>query len=191
MSSTALVSIGLAIGLISFIAGALAIHVVVRKKLLDAEARYQTLRRDFEVISAVNVRLMGRTIGGDRAPAPMQEDVSDRFFDLYDDAKRCLHRALDQHNALAARPLVISRDGGNLLSVLSDIPKGRFSDDAGEDAGVRDWVRRVLELDALRRGAGVPPSVDHVVALERERALWSVLSKPRVWAPPARGAHSA
>jgi hypothetical protein len=190
--SAAIVFVGLVIAFISFVAGALAVRLTTRKALIETEARYQALRRDFEVISAVNVRLMGRTVGGDRASATAtQEIASERFFDLYDDAKRCLHRALDQHNALAPRPIVISRDGSNLLSVLSEIPEGRFSDDAGEDAGVRSWLRRVFELDAQRRTEGAPPNADDVAALEREREIWSVLSKPRVWEPPARGAHSA
>jgi hypothetical protein len=128
-------------------------------------------------VSAVNVRLMSR---GTVAPAASNDaSADDRFFELYDDAKRCLHRTLDQHNATAIRPLVISRDGANLLQVLSDLPEQSFSEDNGEDAGVRAWLRRVFELEMQRRGKREGARADAVTALERERELWSTPLKKR------------
>lgn len=152
-------SLGLGIGISS-----------ARRRLGQAEDRYQALQRDYQIISAVNVRLMNRS-------APMQATsddslASERFFNLYDDAKRCLHRALDRHNATAPRPLVISRDGGNLLQVLAGLPEQCFSEDVGEDAGVRAWLRRVFELDLERRAKRDAWCADALLALERERDLW-------------------
>ena len=138
-----------------------------RKRFKDADDRYEALKRDFEIVSAVNVRLMGHAASA--PPAANDEDADDRFFDLYDDAKRCLHRTLDQHNATAPRPLVISRDGGNLLQVLSDLPERSFSEDNGEDAGVRAWLRRVFELEMQRRAKREGAQPEALIALERER----------------------
>lgn len=141
-----------------------------RLRLREADVRYETLKRDFEMVSAVNVRLMARAA---TSPAPSNDEAQgQRFFDLYDDAKRCLHRALDQHNATAPRPLVISRDGGNMLQVLSDLPECSFSEDRGEDAGVRAWLWRVLELEKQRRSKRGDPQPETLTALERERELW-------------------
>ncbi len=170
LSLIAIVLGGLGAGFAGLFIGFLAGAAWTRKRIDEADARYEALKRDFEIISAVNVRLMGRTAA---APgASNDQSADDRFFDLYDDAKRCLHRALDQHNATASRPLVISRDGGNLLHVLSGLPEFSFSADNGEDAGVRAWLRRVFELDVQRRASRGEPQADAVLALERERELW-------------------
>jgi hypothetical protein len=63
-----------------------------RRALGEAEARYAILRRDFELISAANVQLLGRH--GAQASSAAGAQERQRFFDLYDEAKRCLHRAL-------------------------------------------------------------------------------------------------
>jgi hypothetical protein len=176
VSVVALVLAGLGVvlaGVLGFFLGEFA----ARRKLKDADDRYDALKRDFEIVSAVNVRLMGRAVVA--APVSDDADANDRFFDLYDDAKRCLHRALDQHNATAPRPLVISRDGSNLLQVLSDLPERSFSDDNGEDAGVRAWLRRVFELEQQRRDKRGGARADTVIALERERELWREPLKKR------------
>jgi hypothetical protein len=164
-------------GFVALILGYLIGTFSTRKRLREADERYETLKRNFEIVSAVNVSLMARVT---TAVAPSNdESADDRFFDLYDDAKRCLHRALDQHNALAPLPLVISRDGANVLQVLSNLPDGAFSEDSGEDAGVRAWVRRVIELDLQRKATRDGPRADDVVALERERELWRAPLKKR------------
>jgi len=170
LSASGLVLVGLLVG---FLLG----EFVARKKLSDADSRYDALKRDFEMVSAVNVRLMGRA--GAASPVPSEENADDRFFELYDDAKRCLHRTLDQHNATAPRPLVISRDGSNLLQVLNDLPERSFSVDNGEDAGVRAWLRRVFELEMQRRGKRAGARAETVLALERERELWREPLKKR------------
>jgi hypothetical protein len=60
-------------------------------------------------------------------------------------------------DATALRPLVISRDGSNLLQgFLSDLPEQSVSAGGGEGAGVRAWLRRVFELNIERRVAGRP-----------------------------------
>ena len=168
LAASVLAGVGLALAglLIGFFLGQFA----ARRRLKEAEARYDALKRDFEMVSAVNVRLMDRA-----SPTPAasnDETANDRFFDLYDDAKRCLHRTLDQHNATAPRPLVISRDGSNLLQVLNDLPERSFSEDNGEDAGVRGWLRRVFEFEMQRRGKRESARPEAVIALERERELW-------------------
>jgi hypothetical protein len=166
-----------ALGIVGALIGFFVGGIVVRRRLAEAAERYETLKRDFEAISAVNVRLMGRTR---KAPAASNsQSANDRFLELYDDAKRCLHRTLDQHNATAPRPLVISRDGGNLLQVLSDLPEQSFSEDRGEDAGVRAWLKRVFELDIKRRASRSITQPDAVTALERERELWREPLKKR------------
>jgi hypothetical protein len=167
---------GAGLGLAGLVLGYVAGWFASGKRLKDAEGRYETLKRDFDTVSAVNVRLLDRNA----APATASNDDSaDRFFELYDDAKRCLHRALDQHIATSPRPLVITRDGANFLQVLSDLPEGAFSDDRGEDAGVRAWVRRVFELDVQRRTRREGARRDAVLALERERELWRAPLKKR------------
>ncbi len=167
---------GVGLALAGLLMGSFVGEFTARKRLKDADNRYEALKRDFEIVTAVNVRLMGRTTA---APESNDESAHDRFFDLYDDAKRCLHRTLDQHNATAPRPLVISRDGGNLLRVLSDLPERSFSDDNGEDAGVRAWLRRVFELEMQRRGKRDGARAEAVIALERERELWRAPLKKR------------
>jgi hypothetical protein len=168
---------GLGLALAGLLIGFFLGEFAARKRLEDADKRYEALKRDFEIVSAVNVRLMGHAAAA--PPASNDENADDRFFDLYDDAKRCLHRTLDQHNATAPRPLVISRDGGNLLQVLSDLPARSFSDDNGEDAGVRAWLRRVFELEMQRRGKREGARAEAVSALERERELWRAPLKKR------------
>jgi hypothetical protein len=177
VSLIAMVLAGVGLALASLFIGFLVGEFAARKRLKDADLRYQALKRDFEIVSAVNVRLMGRATAA--PPALNDESDDDRFFDLYDDAKRCLHRTLDQHNATAPRPLVISRDGSNLLQVLSDLPERSFSDDNGEDAGVRAWLRRVFEFEVQRRGKGNGARAEAVIALERERELWRAPLKKR------------
>jgi hypothetical protein len=170
VSLTATVLAGAGFGLVGLLIGFFAGEHVSRRSLREADDRYEALKRDFAVVSAVNLRLMERA-----TPVPsasINQPADDRFFDLYDDAKRCLHRALDRHNATAPRPLVISRDGGNLLQVLSDLPAQSFSADRGEDAGVRAWLRRVFELDIERRAQRTGSRAEAVFALERERELW-------------------
>lgn len=176
VSLTAIILASIGVAFAGLMLGFFMGEFAARKRLKDAESRYEALKRDFEIVSAVNVRLMGRAT----APAASNDgSADDRFFELYDDAKRCLHRALDQHNATAPRPLVISRDGGNLLQVLSDLPERSFSDDNGEDAGVRAWLRRVFELEVQRRGRRDAPRAEAVSALERERELWSAPLRKR------------
>jgi hypothetical protein len=147
-----------------------------RRRIEETDRRYDVLKRDFEIVTAVNLRLMDRAIAAPAAPA---DDGDERFFELYDDAKRCLHRALDAHNATAVKPLVISRDGANVLQVLSDLPENTFSESDGEDAGVRAWLRRVFELEIKRRGQRDVSRGEAVSALERERELWRAPLKKR------------
>ncbi len=177
MSLTAIVLASIGVAFAGLLLGFLAGEFAARKRLKDADIRYETLKRDFEMVSAVNVRLMRSAAAA--SPVLNEESADDRFFELYDDAKRCLHRTLDQHNATAPRPLVISRDGSNLLQVLSDLPERSFSDDNGEDAGVRAWLRRVFELEMQRRAKREGARGDAVSALERERELWSAPLKKR------------
>jgi hypothetical protein len=177
VSLTALVLAAVGLALAGLLVGFFVGEFAMRRRLKEADDRYAALKRDFEIVSAVNVRLMARPTP---LPAPSGDDTHDqRFFDLYDEAKRCLHRALDQHNATAERPLVISRDGGNLLQVLSDLPEGSFSQDTGEDAGVRAWLRRVFELEIQRRGKRGGARAEALAALERERDLWRAPLKKR------------
>src|SRR5690349_20513976 len=117
VSLTAMVLASVGVGLVALLLGYFAGEFSARRRLKEADQRYETLKRDFEIVSAVNVRLMGKATASP-APASNDDAHNQRFFDLYDDAKRCLHRALDQHNATAPRPIVISRDGSNLLQVL-------------------------------------------------------------------------
>lgn len=159
-----------AVGICCLGVGFLATEFISRRRLREAVERYEALRRDFEIVSAVNIRLLN--LSGAPSPASNDEAIEERFFALYDEAKRCLHRALDQHNATAVCPLVISRDGSNLLRVLGDLPRGSFSDDSGEDAGVRAWLRRVFELEAERRANREGSRPEALLALERERELW-------------------
>lgn len=170
MALAALVFTGIGASLLGLMIGFFAAEFASRRRMRDADARYEALKRDFDVVSAVNIRLMGRAT---TAPSASNDQTADdRFFELYDDAKRCLHRALDQHNATAPRPLVISRDGANLLQVLSDLPEGSFSEEIGEDAGVRAWLKRVFEMDLRRRATREYSRTEAVLALERERELW-------------------
>lgn len=146
-----------------------------RARLREAEANYEALKRDFDTISAVNLQLL-------RHHAPTSADSGDenmlhRFLELYDDAKRCLHRTLDRHNATAPKPIVISRDGSNILEALHELPECSFSETLGEDAGVRSWLHRVFELDLERRKSRIAPRAEDVLALEGERALWGAALK--------------
>lgn len=175
MSPIALIA-GLALGVLAFCVGMMLGKRTGQREQAQTRASYDALKRDFAVVSAVNVELLTRAVAGDASHPG--EDALDRFMDLYDGAKRCLHRALDRHNATAPRPLVITRDGANLLQVLADLPERGFSHDIGEDAGVRSWLKRVFEADAQRRVSGAPPSAEAVMALERERGLWSALAAP-------------
>jgi hypothetical protein len=177
VSLTAMVFASLGIALAGLLMGFFSGEFAARKRLKDADDRYEELKRNFEIVSAVNVRLMGKAASAQ--PPSNDGSAEDRFFDLYDDAKRCLHRTLDQHNATAPRPLVISRDGGNMLQVLSDLPERSFSDDNGEDAGVRAWLRRVFELEIQRRAKREDARPEALIALERERELWRVPLKKR------------
>jgi hypothetical protein len=180
VSATALVFAALVIGLLSFGAGAYFGGGSFRRRLREADARYEALRRDFETVSAVNLQFLRRPgPAAVRREDAADEDTSQRFLDLYDEAKRCLHRALDRHNATAPRPIVINRDGANILQALTDLPPLSFSDDARKDVGLRSWLYRVLELDLERRKLRQPPGADDVVALERERELWSATLKQR------------
>lgn len=175
MSVIALVLAGLAIGVLGFFAGVFFGGLASRKRLSDGEAHYEALKRDFDTISAVNLQLLRRNTP--KAPDQGDENTMQRFMDLYDDAKRCLHRTLDRHNATAPRPIVIARDGGNILDALNELPECSFSATLGEDAGVRSWLHRVFELDLDRRKARRAPRQDDVLALEGERALWGAALK--------------
>jgi hypothetical protein len=171
----------MAIGLIGLAIGYLAGALAAGRRIKDTESRYNALTHDFEVVSAVNVRLMERVNPASAAAGDKSGDEpsDERFFELYDDAKRCLHRTLDAYNATAPRPLVISRDGRNLLQVLSALPERSFSEDIGEDAGVRAWLRRVFEMEIKRRATRGASRGEAVLALERERELWRAPLKKR------------
>lgn len=173
----ALVSAAAAASLLSFLLGVFCGQVSSRRRLKEAARRYDALRQDFDAVSAINVRLLrgAKPNGADRN----DEKAEQQFLDLYDEAKRRLHHALDVHNATAQRPIVIAKNGGNLVQVLREVPEFSFSDDAGEDSGVRAWLTQVFEMDAERRSAGKPPHPSAVLVLERERLLWDPLLKPR------------
>jgi len=173
--SAALIIGGLAIGLLGFFAGAYFGGAAGRRRAREADGHYETLKRDFETVSAVNLQLLRRQQA--KAPAVPAGDALQHFLDLYDEAKRCLHRALDRHNATAPRPIVITRDGANVLQALTDLPPLSFSEDPRKDAGVRSWLYRVLELDLERRRLRQAPAADDVIALVRERELWSTALK--------------
>lgn len=177
VSEIALIFSALGIAVVSLLTGFFIGALPLRRRLQHAEDRHDALQAEFEIVSAINARLTGRT----PATLAVSNDpvAEERFFELYDAAKHCLHRTLDQHNSTAPRPLVISRDGGNLLQVLSDLPERSFSDDRGEDAGVRAWLRRVFELDIERRATRAGPQTSEVLALEREREIWRAPLKKR------------
>lgn len=175
MSAILLVLAGLVVAALSFFVGTYAGGVSARKRLREALSRHEALKRDFETVSAVNLQLLRRH--APRANDTDGEDAVQRFLVLYDDAKRCLHRTLDRHNATAPRPIVISRDGGNILEVLEELPERSFSTERGEDAGVRSWLRRVFEQDLERRRSRAAPHADNVLALEGERGIWGAALK--------------
>lgn len=158
---------------LSFGAGILLGERLARRRLREAEDRYQTLKRDYDAVTTLNLRLMRKET---QTSAPPSEDALARFLELYDAAKRVLHRALDQHNASAPKPIVISRDGANLLRVLDDLPVGRIEADDRQEAGVRSWLRRVFELERVRRVSGDAPDGDAILTLEAERTLWRRLN---------------
>jgi hypothetical protein len=140
-----------------------------RRSLTEVRKHYETLQRDFERISAANVQLMG----------PKRSNVSvgganerERFLELFDEAKRCLHRALDRHNARADKPIVIRRDGSNFLEALHELPEGSFGAQP-EDGGLRGWLSQVFELDAWRRAAHAEPDIAALTALEEARKVWA------------------
>jgi hypothetical protein len=148
---------------------------------VDAVRRqYDTLQRDFERISSANIRLLTRKVwahhgcpvGGADERAFGGPEERERFLDLYDEAKRCLHRALDRHNARAERPIVIRRDGSNFIEALHELPEGSFGDGA-DDGGLREWIGQVFKLDAWRRGARAEPSPGALAAIEQERHVWA------------------
>lgn len=175
MSPTALAFAGLVIGLMSFGAGALLGGMSSRRRCKSVEARYEALKRDFDTVSAVNLQLLRRQVP--QPAAAEDKSTLQRFFDLYDEAKRCLHRALDRHNATAPRPIVIGRDGANILQALTELPPFSFSADERKDVGLRSWLYRVLELDIERRKLRRSPDAEEVIALERERELWGAVIK--------------
>lgn len=158
---------------VSFGAGILFGERLARGRLREADSRYQTLKRDYDAVTTLNLRLMSKET---QRSEPQSEDALARFFELYDTAKRVLHRALDQHNASAPRPIVISRDGANLLRALDDLPAGRIEADDREEAGVRSWLRRVFELERTRRVSGDAPDSDAILTLEAERVVWRRLN---------------
>ncbi|HYD87583.1 MAG TPA: hypothetical protein VEA80_08925 [Vitreimonas sp.] len=176
MSALALGFAGLAIGLLGFFVGVLFEGASCRRRLKEADARLEALRRDFDTVSTVNLQLLHKP-SAKPAAAPVEEGALHRFLDLYDEAKRCLHRALDRHNAKAPRPIVINRDGANILQALTELPPLSFCEDSRKDAGLRSWLYRVLELDVERRKLRQPPGADKVSALECERELWGAVIK--------------
>jgi len=175
VSPTALAVAGLVIGLLCFGTGAVLGGMSARRRRKEAEARYEALKRDFDTISAVNVQLLRRQAA--KAAPPADTNTLQRFLDLYDEAKRCLHRALDRHNATAPNPIVVARDGANILQALTDLPPFSFSEDSRKDVGLRSWLYRVLELDIERRKLRQPPGADEVFGLEREREVWGGVIK--------------
>lgn len=151
MSPTALALAGLAAGVLAFCAGLYIGILWARGRRREMQARYEALKRDFDSISAANIRMLHR-----HAPNVVSltdKSMLQRFLDIYDEAKRCLHRALDRHNAQASVPVVISKDGANILQALTDLPPLSFSEDERKDAGLRSWLYRVLELEMERRMA--------------------------------------
>lgn len=97
---------------------------------------------------------------------PPEPSARERFFELYDDAKRCLHRALDRHNVNALRPVVIKRDGSNFLDAIDALPLQSFGDDPDEGLRLKQWIRGVFEVAAWRQGAGAEPSERTLAELE-------------------------
>lgn len=176
MSPAALIFAGVALAMTCFLAGFFFAAMPLRRRLREADARFDTLKGDFEAVSAVNLHFLK---GGAPAAAQREDDTVQRFLDLYDDAKRCLHRALDRHNALAPKPIVIARDGGNILQALADLPPLTFSTDARKETGLRSWLFRVLELEIERRKLRQAPAPDEVAALETELQVWSAMIKQR------------
>jgi hypothetical protein len=138
-----------------------------RRSLAEVRQHYEALQRDFERVSSANIKLLGRNAGGRSIGG---EEERQRFFDLYDEAKRCLHRALDRYNARAPRPIVILRDGSNFLETLSELPEGSFGARHDDDA-LRTWVRQVFEIDAWRRAAHAEPSEKTLIVLENGREV--------------------
>lgn len=176
MTPTTIGLMGLAFALLGLAAGFFLGGLSARKRLRDERMRYEALKNDFDTVSAVNMELLRRQAM--KVPPPLEDkNTSQRFLDLYDEAKRCLHRALDRHNATAPRPIVISRDGANILQALTELPPLTFSDDARKDAGLRSWLYRVIEMDIERRKLRRPPAGDEVTALESERELWGAVIK--------------
>ena len=175
MSPIVLVLAGFAVAALSFFLGSYAGGLSARRRLNEAASQYEALKRDFETISAVNLQLLRAHVPS--ATSDDGEDALQRFLVLYDDAKRCLHRTLDRHNATAPRPIVITRDGANILEALDQLPERSFSTERGEDAGVRSWLRRVFEQDLERRRFRAAPQPDRVLALEGERAIWAATLK--------------
>jgi hypothetical protein len=178
VSPAALVVSAIAIAVLGLIAGYVFGSLSRGKRVREVEESYAALKRDFEAVSAVNMQLLRRQTSK-LAPGADDRNTLQRFLDLYDEAKRCLHRALDRHNATAPRPIVITRDGANILQALTELPALAFSEDARKDAGLRSWLYRVLELDIERRKLRRAPSAEAVAALERERELWGVVIKQR------------
>jgi|GEM_PF-2963485 len=162
-----------ALAAVCFLAGVFIGGASHRRALREALERQQALKRDFETVSAVNARLLMRD--GPQSKTVFDDEAFERFMLLYDDAKRRLHRALDRHNATAPRPIVIARDGANLVQVVEEVPRGGFSEDIDQDAGIRLWMRHVFEADALRRTARQAPDHVNVIALETERASFEAL----------------
>jgi hypothetical protein len=175
VSPTALAFAGVVVGLFCFGAGFFLGGMSSRRRCKEAEARYEALKRDFDTVSAVNLQLLRRQ--SDEPARSNDKNALQRFLDLYDEAKRCLHRALDRYNATASRPIVISRNGANILQALTDLPPLSFSADARKDAGLRSWLYRVLEMDIERVQLRQAPSTDEVNLLERERELWGAVIK--------------
>jgi hypothetical protein len=165
------------VGLAAFFIGWLLGNRYGQKEVREAEARHEKLKRNFDMISAANLQLLRRHLPA--AADQRDENPLQRFLEHYDEAKHRLHRALDRHNATAMRPVVISRDGGNILDALDALPELSFDLSAGEDAGLRSWVRRVIALDLQRRANRDVLRLEQVVALEGERQLWSVAEKQR------------
>lgn len=172
MIPTALVFAGIA--MLSFLAGFFFGAAPLRRRLKEADARFDALKSDFDAVSAVNLHFLKA-----RTPAaePQHDDTLQRFLDLYDEAKRCLHRALDRHNGTAPRPIVITRDGANILQALTDLPPLTFSLDVRKEKGLRSWLFRVLELELERRKLRQAPDADEVIALEGELQVWGPVIK--------------
>jgi hypothetical protein len=144
-----------------------------RRSSDEVRRQYETLRRDFQRVSSANIHLMARktppfAVGG------AQE--RERFLELYDEAKRCLHRALDRHNARADKPIVIRRDGSNLREALLELPDGSFGAHQ-EGVGLRGWLGQVFELDVWRRAAHAEPNPNALTAIEQEREVWAAAIK--------------